>query len=507
MSFESLVTDNKFTNHLGDVYLLKDEVKKLVYPRVDMSVFDNRVNEFTTDIGGNDMIKIDNVKEIIKNGTTKRCKELQHNVRDVTKDSLINVMNDNKKRVGAHQLCDKIIPYIQVWDDIWMSGNDVLDALGYTDRESLEILSNEYKCFYRDIHTERCRITKQHLSLMGGSTPPSTTSVVDINATPLPNISTKPPPFITPKTWGGFAPKYRVIYINRAGVIELIDKSGKSNAREIKKNMKLVYAKLSLNHKADVSKDILESSLTPQLEISSSSLYREHVVSQLNDKSNLRGRSTTSKQVKTTSQSQPVHSTSNYNTRRCRSAAVKTNKELISLTDSRACVPNTTLTKCVYILDPCREMDDGTKLYKYGMSDDITSRFNSHQNTYDNMKVLLAIESSDPAAVEKFFEKQLDLRKLLTYVSIDGVSKNEFFKLSKEISLDDVKQLMKDSVDIIGGIDVRNHEYRMLCKELEIEREHTKQKEIDAATSLSLKEKDIILKDKEIELAKIHSMR
>ena len=470
MSFESLVTNNKFTNHLGDVYLLKDEVKKLVYPRVETSVFDNRVNEFTTDIDGNDMIKIDNVKEIIKNGTTNRCKELSHDVKNITKDTLINVMNDNKKRVGTHKLCDKIIPHIQVWKDIWMSGNDVLDALGYeVPKEALQELSDEYKCFYRNIHAERCRITKQHLSLVVESTIPPTTSVVDINANSMPNISTKQPKFIVPKSWRGWSNENKVIYINRGGVLKLIIKSGKPNAIAIKENMELVYAKLSLNHNADVSNDMLNTNLTPQLDVSSQ------------DEQNLRGRSTTSKQVKTTSHSLPVHSTSNYNTRRCRSAAVKTNKELISLTDSRACVPNTTLTKCVYILDPCREMDDGTKLYKYGMSDDITSRFNSHQNTYDNMKVLFASSSSDPAAVEKFFEKQLDLRKLLTYVSIDGVSKNEFFKLSDNMTLDDIFKLMKDSICYVGGIDVRNHEYRMKCKELEIEKEHTKQKEIDAA--------------------------
>ena len=54
MLFESLVTDNKFTNHLGDVYLIKDEVKKLVYPKARDSTYNNKVAGLTTKIDGND---------------------------------------------------------------------------------------------------------------------------------------------------------------------------------------------------------------------------------------------------------------------------------------------------------------------------------------------------------------------------------------------------------------------------------------------------------------------
>ena len=459
-SFDSLINNEKFTSHLGNIYLHTDEFKKFIKTRAGDS-FNKKNKNILSSINDNNVISFDNMKKFIKSTDTLRCNALSNELTDITQESIYESMGVFNKHKGKHTLHKKEISYIQVWDDIWMSGNEVLEELGYSIiKDAMQNISKDYKCFLGDINkrvheiireskkvVENEKLERENEHFVDTSEGTQNTQNVENEHFAVCSNIPRNAQITTPPTFNGkrlnvFKNEEREVYINRAGVISLILNSQLKSVKPIKDEMIEILSKLSLDPNADVSKSVKVTMFTPQL----------------TKRSNHTSRSET-----------PANH---------------------SRASSRSCLRHNDTTVGIYFLDIFTKNSKGDALYKVGHTGDITSRMNAHGKTYDNPNIIHVEYASNSTLAEKFMLEKLDRIGILeSPQDINGSQKKELITIPNDMTKEYIITIMEDSANKSREDDIKlTRVYNLEMKDKEIELE-----KIKCSHELEMKDKDIEL--------------
>jgi hypothetical protein len=151
-------------------------------------------------------------------------------------------------------------------------------------------------------------------------------------------------------------------------------------------------------------------------------------------------------------------------------------------------------------------MFDGGLLIKFGESMRIFDRdYTEHRKTFGNQfKIVCVIHTDNNKEVEEIFKQTIKAKGLDRKISFNGKERTELFVTSENFTMDNAIDLMKtiSEKNQLPIVKEKEHKIKELeykfenDKEILIEKEHTKQKELD----LKLKELDV--KQKEIDRSK-----
>jgi prophage antirepressor-like protein len=158
-------------------------------------------------------------------------------------------------------------------------------------------------------------------------------------------------------------------------------------------------------------------------------------------------------------------------------------------------------------------MFDGGLLIKFGKSERIFDRdYNEHRKTFGNQfKIVCIIHTDNNKEVEEIFKQTIKAKGLDRKISFNVKERTELFVTSENFTMDNAIDLMKSisEKNQLPIVKEKEHKIKELeykfenDKEIVIEKEHTKQKELE----LKIKEldKDIEFKkmDMQIELKKL----
>lgn len=89
---------------------------------------------------------------------------------------------------------------------------------------------------------------------------------------------------------------------------------------------------------------------------------------------------------------------------------------------------------------------NGEHLFKYGMSNDITSREIKHKRTYGSFSYIFISECLNNNIVENHFENELKIRNLHRKYKIKGKQRIELFTISIKYDIDSIKNILIDLI-------------------------------------------------------------
>lgn len=150
-------------------------------------------------------------------------------------------------------------------------------------------------------------------------------------------------------------------------------------------------------------------------------------------------------------------------------------------------------------------MFDGGLLIKFGRSERVFDRdYTEHRKTFGNQfKIVCIIHTDNSKEVEDMLKQIIKAKRLDRKINFNGKDRIELCVTSENFTLDNIIDLLKSIAEKnqLPALKEKEHKIKELEHKIEndkdilIEKEHTKQKELD----LKMKELDVKQKEKEIE--------